>query len=82
MGLRHKDLVFSVDLKGVGRFIFPMAAGDSAIMYPKQEAQVALFFEFSLEVHVPQDHLLRSDVTINLAPSISKVFQRNFNGRS
>ncbi|AXI45190.1 IS5/IS1182 family transposase [Sulfitobacter sp. SK012] len=27
---------------------------------PKQEAQGALFYEFSLEGHVPQDHLLRS----------------------
>src|SRR6056297_2214886 len=27
---------------------------------PKQKAQAALFYEFSLEDHVPQDHLLRS----------------------
>ena len=27
---------------------------------PKQEAQAALFYEFSLEDHVPQDHPLRS----------------------
>ena len=27
---------------------------------PSQEAQAALFYEFSLEQHVPQDHLLRS----------------------
>ncbi len=27
---------------------------------PGQEAQAALFYEFSLEDHVPQDHLLRS----------------------
>ena len=27
---------------------------------PKQEAQAALFYEFSLEGHVPQNHLLRS----------------------
>ena len=27
---------------------------------PQQEAQAALFYEFSLEDHVPQDHLLRS----------------------
>ncbi len=27
---------------------------------PKQEAQAALFYEFSLEDHVPQNHLLRS----------------------
>ena len=31
-----------------------------AMMGPKQEAQAALFYEFSLEDHVPQDHLLRS----------------------
>jgi hypothetical protein len=27
---------------------------------PKQEAQGALFYEFSTDGHVPQDHLLRS----------------------
>ena len=30
------------------------------MMGPKQEAHAALFYEFSLEDHVPQDHLLRS----------------------
>lgn len=30
------------------------------MMGPKQEAQGALFYDFSLEEHVPQDHLLRS----------------------
>jgi transposase len=30
------------------------------MMGPKQEAQAALFYEFSLEDHVPEDHLLRS----------------------
>ena len=30
------------------------------MMGPRQEAQAALFYEFSLEEHVPQDHLLRS----------------------
>ncbi|MEM6323210.1 MAG: IS1182 family transposase [Pseudomonadota bacterium] len=30
------------------------------MMGPRQEAQAALFCEFSLEDHVPQDHLLRS----------------------
>lgn len=30
------------------------------MMGPKQEAQSALFYEFNLEQHVPQDHLLRS----------------------
>ena len=27
---------------------------------PRQQAQAALFYEFSLEDHVPQNHLLRS----------------------
>jgi transposase len=30
------------------------------MMGPRQEAQPALFYAFSLEDHVPQDHLLRS----------------------
>ena len=30
------------------------------MMGPKQEAQAALFYDFSLEDHVPQDHLIRS----------------------
>ena len=30
------------------------------MMGPRQEAQAALFYEFSLEDYVPQDHLLRS----------------------
>ena len=30
------------------------------MMGPRQEAQAALFYEFSLEDHVPRDHLLRS----------------------
>ncbi len=30
------------------------------MMGPRQEAQALLFYEFSLEDHVPQDHLLRS----------------------
>ncbi|SHK51067.1 hypothetical protein SAMN05444000_13416 [Shimia gijangensis] len=30
------------------------------MMGPKQEAQAALFYEFSIDDHVPQDHLLRS----------------------
>ena len=29
-------------------------------MGSKQEAQEALFYEFSVQDHVPQDHLLRS----------------------
>ncbi|SDM00922.1 hypothetical protein SAMN04488026_11462 [Aliiruegeria lutimaris] len=29
-------------------------------MGPRQEAQGALFYDFSLEDHVPRDHLLRS----------------------
>jgi transposase len=31
-----------------------------AMLGPKQEAQAALFYEFSLEDHIPGDHLLRS----------------------
>jgi len=30
------------------------------MMGPQQEMQSALFYEFSIEDHVPQDHLLRS----------------------
>lgn len=30
------------------------------MMGPKQEAQGALFYEFSLDNHVPQGHLLQS----------------------
>ncbi|MDB2407782.1 IS1182 family transposase [Jannaschia sp.] len=30
------------------------------MMGPRQEAQAALFYEFSLEAHVPQDHLVRA----------------------
>jgi len=30
------------------------------MMGPKQEAQAALFYEFSLEDHIPPDHLLRA----------------------
>ena len=30
------------------------------MMGPRQEAQGALFYEFSIEDHVPSDHLLRS----------------------
>lgn len=30
------------------------------MMGAKREAQAALFYEFSLEDHVPQDHLIRS----------------------
>jgi transposase len=38
------------------------------MMGPSQEAQAALFYEFSLEGHVPQDHLQRSiDRFVNLS---------------
>ena len=38
------------------------------MMGPRQEAQPALFYEFSLEDHVPQDHLLRSiDLFVDLS---------------
>jgi hypothetical protein len=31
-----------------------------SMLGPRQEAQGALFYEFSIDDHVPQDHLLRS----------------------
>jgi len=38
------------------------------MMGARQEAQAALFYEFSLEDHVPQDHLLRSiDLFVDLS---------------
>lgn len=51
------------------------------MMGPKQEAQGALFYEFSIEDHVPQDHLLRamdrfvdlSDVRQHLSPFYSST---------
>ena len=30
------------------------------MMGPRQDAQAVLFYDFSLEDHIPQDHLLRS----------------------
>ena len=39
---------------------FPYLWGDLAMMGPRQETQAALFYEFSLDDHVPHDHLLRS----------------------
>ena len=49
------------------------------MMGPRQEAQSALFYEFSIEGHVPSDHLLRridrfvdlSDIRRHLAPHYS-----------
>jgi len=51
------------------------------MMGPRQEAQAALFYEFCLEDHVPQDHLLRSidrfvdlsDIRQHLAPFYSSI---------
>lgn len=51
------------------------------MMGPKKEAQAALFYEFCLEDHVPQDHLLRSidrfvdlaDMRKHLAPFYSSI---------
>jgi len=48
---------------------------------PRQEAQGALFYEFSIDDHVPQDHLLRSidrfvdlsDIRQHLAPFYSNT---------
>lgn len=45
-----------------------MNAGRLTIFGPKQEAQSALFYEFSTDDHVPQDHLLRSiDLFVDLS---------------
>ena len=51
------------------------------MMGPRKEAQAALFYEFCLEDHVPQDHLLRSidrfvdlsDIRQHLAPFYSSI---------
>ena len=51
------------------------------MMGPRQVAQGALFYEFSLEDHVPSDHVLRqidrfvdlSDVRSHLAPFYSAI---------
>ena len=38
------------------------------MMGSRQEVQGALFYEFSIEAHVPQDHMLRSiDQFVDLA---------------
>ena len=43
---------------------------------PKQEAQAALFYEFSLEDHVPNNHLLRSiDRFVDLSSSQNHPLQ-------
>ncbi len=43
------------------------------MMVPRQDAQVALFHEFSLDEDVPQDHLLRSiDWFVDLSISYAK----------
>ena len=55
--------------------------GDLAMMGPKQVAQRAFFYEFSIEDHVPPDHLLRSidrfvelgDMRRHLAPFYSST---------
>jgi len=48
---------------------------------PKQEAQAALFYEFSLEDHVPRGHLLRSiDRFVNL--SGIRVYLADFYGHT
>lgn len=39
---------------------FPCGMGGLAMMGPRQVAQGALFYEFSIEDHVPPEHLLRS----------------------
>ena len=38
------------------------------MMGPRQESQTALFYDFSIEDHVPVDHLLQAiDVVIDLS---------------
>jgi hypothetical protein len=52
-----------------------------AMLGPQQAMQEALFYEFSLERHVPDEHLLRridalmdfSDVRTHLAPFYSAI---------
>jgi hypothetical protein len=51
------------------------------MMGPRQESQVALFYELSLEYHVPLDHLLRvidrfvdlSGIRTHVAPFYSSM---------
>ena len=44
------------------------------MMGPRQEAQAALFYEFSLEDHVPQDHLLRSiECHLDLSSFVAQI---------
>ena len=43
---------------------------------PRQEAQAALFYEFSLEDHVPQNHLLRSQEFFNTISANFKMLRR------
>jgi len=44
------------------------------MMGPKQEAQAALFHEFSLEDHVSQDHLLRLVLSRNCAAPLTAYY--------
>jgi hypothetical protein len=54
---------------------------DSPMMGPRQESQVALFYELPLEDHVPLDHLLRvidrfvdlCGIRIHVAPFYSSM---------
>jgi len=39
------------------------------MMGPRQEAQGALFYEFSLEDHVPADHLIPTALLIDRCPA-------------
>lgn len=44
---------------------------------PKREAQGALFYEFSIDDHVPQDHLLRSiERFVDLSPGVPHLIWR------
>jgi len=46
---------------------------------PRQAAQASLFYEFSLDDHIPQDHLLRTIFSAPLAPSI-RLWNRDGHG--
>jgi hypothetical protein len=42
---------------------------------PRQEAQTALFYDFSIEAHVPSDHVLQAidGVIDRIAPGLSET---------
>jgi len=49
--------------------ILVLVQGMTAMMGPRQQPQSALFYDFLLEDHLPQDHLLRAiDRFVDLGP--------------